>query len=128
MSKYLWPVTTTGLVLLMGVGLMMAPFGLHLRAPGGGWNSATYSMFWSGIGVLVVALVGLYAWVSGIGEEVQALLPKPAAAPAPEAPAVRERSAPTSDDPDQVLQQLARAVLRDLNQRLEESTPPGGGA
>lgn len=126
MTKYLWPVTTSGLVLLMGVGLLMAPFGLHFYPHGQSWNHATYWTFWSGVGVIVFALVGIYGWVSGIGDEVRSLMP---AAEAPEpAPESREREAPVpAASGDEALQQLARAVLRDLNQRLGDGGPGAGG-
>lgn len=126
MSKYLWPITTLGLVLLMGVALLAAPFGLHFFAHGHHWNRATYWTFWTGAGVIVVAAIGLYGWTSGVGEEARRILPPKEEAASPSKDAPSETPAPMNGD--EALQQLARAVLRDLNQRLGDGgTGAGAG-
>lgn len=129
MTKYLWPITTLGLVLLMGVALLMAPFGLHFHPTGGAWNRATEAAFWSGVGLVVVALAGIYGWMNGLGQEAGALAAAASEPVAEEAPRERPAAAPTPvpEDPDLALQQLARAVLRDLNQKLGENGPHAAG-
>ncbi len=126
MSKYLWPITTMGLVLLMGVALLTAPFGLHFYVSGHHWNHATYWTFWTGVGVVVVAAVGLYGWITGIGEEGRRILPPRAEAEATSQDARADAGGAAAMNGDEALQQLARAVLRDLNQRLGDGGTGAG--
>jgi hypothetical protein len=129
-TKYLWPLTVSALLVLAGVALLVAPFALSYQPAHASWNVATETSFWSGIGLIVFALLALFGWFTGLrqaveeafaapeAEEVrQEPLPlkagKPAVAPTREA-----QAAEANLDTDEVLRKLAVTVLRDLEERV----------
>ena len=124
MSKYLWPIATLAIVLLAGIAVLLWPFALGMTH--GTWSKAGYTDFWSGVGVVVIALLGLGSWLGALRREmrkcglIQATEKKPASRPKP----VAQLSAPgvTTDsgtDLDTLLKPLAESVLRDLTRQLQ---------
>ncbi len=126
MTKYVWPLATSALVTLMGFALMVLPFALHTNA--GGWTHTTDTLFWSGVGVVVLGLLAIWGWFSGLSEEMRAqgLIKTPQPAKREETPA-----APPEDNLDAMLRPLAETVLRDLTAQLaakNEAAHRGGNS
>ncbi|MCL4351069.1 MAG: hypothetical protein M1318_00230 [Firmicutes bacterium] len=125
MSKYLWPIATLTVVLLAGVALLLWPFALGMAH--GPWSKAVYSDVWSGVGVVVIALLGLGSWLMALRQEmrkrglIQAIETKSASRPkavsqsSPAPGAVSDSGA----DLDSLLKPLAESVLRDLTRQLQ---------
>lgn len=124
MHKYLWPIGGLMVTVLAGIATMVGPFALHL-SHGGHWTLATEVMFWSGVGVIVVALGAMGLWqrdlMATVGEMQHRLAP-----PAPVEEKSPEATQAPSDEPavaewDTELERLAHAVLEDL--KTEASIP-----
>ncbi|MCY0877665.1 MAG: hypothetical protein OWU84_01790 [Firmicutes bacterium] len=134
-TKYVWPLATAALVVLAGVALLIWPFALHTNV--GGWTSATTSDFWSGLGVIVVGLLMVMGWLTGLQQELvragvievrrrePATVPPQASAPQAGMPGYGTPSA--NADLDQLLRPLAETVLRDLSAQLAAKEGRGGG-
>lgn len=124
--RYLWPMAAHAVLLLIGLALLVAPFALRYQPAGAHWTSVTETSFWSGVGLLVFACVGLLGWVSGLRRELsEALLAaevreaKSAAKPATAEPSRQPQAEMQSPlDTDEVLRRLALTVLRDLEERV----------
>ncbi len=123
MKKYLWPVSGLMATVLAGVAVMVGPFALHLNS-GGHWVTATESMFWSGVGIIVVALVAMMMWqrelAQAIMEAEENLHPTPVEAPAVSAEA---ESVSSEAQWETELAKLAEAVLQDLKAETASSKP-----
>lgn len=123
MTKYVWPLATSGWVTLLGVALLILPFALHTNVHG--WTDTTSTLFWSGVGVAVVGLLGVWGWFSGLRDEMVArgLVEK-------RAPSDDERpAAQPADDLDAMLRPLAETILRDLTTQMaaqQDATSRGG--
>lgn len=128
MTKYVWPLATGALALLAGAFLIVWPFALHWNH-GGGWTLATQVDVWSGVGVVVVSLVGLWGWYRGVQIELVergiVRVPEPEGAHATEDQTEPAREAlpyhPTTETDqnlEELLRPLAESVLRDLSQQL----------
>ena len=128
-TKYLWPLTVSALLVLAGVALLVAPFALSYQPAHASWNVATETSFWSGIGLVVFALLALFGWFTGLRQAVEDAFAAPEAEevrqePLPlktSKPSVPAREAAQSEanlDTDEVLRKLAVTVLRDLEERV----------
>src|SRR5215212_11674977 len=84
MAKYVIGATGALLGALAGVWLMLAPFALAYQNSGADWADPTYVDFWTGLPLLVVSLVGLILYVSGLVEELRrrGIMRRPYAEPA----------------------------------------------
>ncbi len=129
-TKYLWSLTASLVIAILGAALMVWPFAVHANV--GGWTRGTTIDFWSGIGLAVVGLLALAAWYGALKRElieagiieVRPRQPEPATPSAP-------TTATPDDDLDRLLRPLAETVLRDLSAQLkakEQGTGTGGGA
>ncbi len=127
MKRYLWPITTMMATVLAGVAVLVAPFALHLDA-GGHWTRATETMFWSGVGIVVVGVLALMVWQRDLNAAVAAAEPVVAPVEPPsEEPA--QATAVSSEEPwDVELAHLAEAVLQDLKAETAPARPPGAAA
>ncbi|MFI6324628.1 hypothetical protein ACIBG8_44380 [Nonomuraea sp. NPDC050556] len=67
--KFVGAVAAT-LALIAGLWLMIAPFALGTQPEGADWTDPTKSEFFAGLGVAVVALVALGAFVAAIYEDL----------------------------------------------------------
>ncbi|PZG18810.1 hypothetical protein [Nonomuraea aridisoli] len=113
------------LAVLAGLWLMIAPFALGTQPEDADWTDATTTEFFTGLGVAVVGLLGVIAFVLAIYETLVVrglVVPKPKAEPEPEpepAPAPPQAS---SAELASLLAPLVEALREDLN------TPsrPGG--
>ncbi len=79
MSKPIVTVVASLAAALVGGWLMLAPFALGYRHAGTAWNHPTEVDFWTGVGVVVLALVALAASLASIRTElrVRGALPQP---------------------------------------------------
>lgn len=124
MTKYLWPLGTHVFLLLVAAWLIVAPWMWGLVTGGGAWGGAATTLFWTGIGIAVLALVGLYAWWQGLRQELvqRGVIAEPAReAPEEPRPAPVTRTPAAESDLDVELRRLADAVLRDLSNRLRDT-------
>jgi|BEDMetMinimDraft_2_1075160.scaffolds.fasta_scaffold04500_2 hypothetical protein len=125
LRKYLWALTSSGVLVMAGVALAASPFVLYQRP--GAWSAATATSFWSGIGILALGILGGLGFAGELARQLGAL--------APEAEGQRERATgrkpedvrpiapkPVAEeiplDSDEVLRKLAAAVLRDLEEHI----------
>jgi len=117
MTKYVWPLAFSFMIVLLGGGLMLWPFA-RLPVPQGAWGALRLTDFWTGVGIVVVGFGTAWAWWSALvtdmirqGYRVRRSNPEVGAQPDPIAPA---------DDWEQWLRPLAESVLRDLEQQLAQ--------
>ncbi|MEV4888550.1 hypothetical protein AB0K48_04050 [Nonomuraea sp. NPDC055795] len=109
---------TAALALLAGLWLMIAPFALGTQPEGADWTAATNSEFFTGLGVAVVALAGVGAFIAAIYEELVArglvtVRQRPAEPePAPSAPV-----GASSADLATMLAPLVEALREDIRTR-----------
>ena len=124
MTKYLWALASSALVVLLGASLIVWPFLVHTNLHG--WNHATTTEFWSGVGVAVVGLLMLAGWYGGLRAalmELGIIAPRTSNAPEP----VQAAPASADEDLDRLLRPLAETVLRDLTEQLAAKDQAGGG-
>lgn len=135
MNKYLWPLAAMGIILLVGVTLIISPFMGDGGAAAPVWTDATRNTFWTGIGVVVVALLGVWSAIRGLRQQLMRrhLLPHKATESTPRRALAQTDIAtkrplskgPSGDgissDTDQLLRSLAESVLRDL---VHQVPPP----
>ncbi|GAA3719898.1 hypothetical protein GCM10022224_102290 [Nonomuraea antimicrobica] len=109
---------------LAGLWLMIAPFALGTQPEDADWTNTTLSEFFTGLGVTVVALVGVIAFVLAIRDDLVErglVVPKPRQTePEPEpVPAAPQAS---SAELASLLAPLVEALREDLTSRSR----PGG--
>lgn len=127
MTKYLWPLAMAVITVLAGVALLLLPFALHANA--GGWNPASTTDLWSGIGLIVIGLITFFAWYKGLRETLieQGLIK----IQRPDAIGAESRApssaADSSVELDRLLRPLAESVLRDLTAQLAAKEGSGRG-
>lgn len=56
---------------LAGGWLMVAPFALAYQPEGANWADPTFTDFWTGLALVIISLVGLIAYGSGLIEELR---------------------------------------------------------
>ena len=122
MPKYFIGATGALLVALVGAWLMLAPFALAYQNSGADWADPTFVDFWSGLPVLIVSVVGLVLYVSGLVEELRrrGIMRRPYAEPAgqPQAPGEPSDNASGSENnTEQILLPLVTAILKDMQER-----------
>jgi hypothetical protein len=125
MVKYVIGAVGALLGALVGVWLMLAPFALAYQGSGVDWADPTYVDFWTGLPLLVVSVVGLLLYVSGLVEELRrrGIMRRPYAEPAgqQQAPGVPPDNASGSENMEQVLLPLVTAMLKDMQERDKET-------
>jgi hypothetical protein len=122
MVKYVIGAVGALLGALVGVWLMLAPFALAYQGSGVDWADPTYVDFWTGLPLLVVSVVGVILYVSGLVEELRrrGIMRRPYAEPAGQPQAQGEPSAVDSgceNNMEQVLLPLVTAMLKDMQER-----------
>jgi hypothetical protein len=122
MVKYVIGATGALLGALAGAWLMLAPFALAYQSSGADWADPTFVDFWTGLPLLVVSLVGVILYVSGLVEELRrrGIMRRPYAEPAGQPQAQGEPSAADSgseNNMEQVLLPLVTAMLKDMQER-----------
>jgi hypothetical protein len=122
MVKYVIGAVGALLGVLAGAWLMLAPFALAYQNSGADWADPTYVDFWTGLPLLVVSLVGLILYVSGLVEELRrrGIMRRPYAEPAgqPQAPGEPSDDASGSENNmEQILLSLLTAMLKDMQER-----------
>ena len=128
MTKYIIGMVGSFGTLLAGAWLMLAPFALGYQPSGAAWVNATVTDFWTGVILLAISLVGLLLYGLGLTAELRRLgiiERKVAPAPAPAAPATN--GVPGSGNQanmEQVLQTLAAALLKDMQEQRREDGAP----
>ncbi|WP_336212545.1 hypothetical protein [Nonomuraea sp. LPB2021202275-12-8] len=108
------------LAFMAGLWLMIAPFALGTQPENADWTGTTTSEFFTGLGVVVVALAGAAAFAAAIHEElagrglvtVRERRPEPEPEPAPAVPETSSAELAT------MLAPLVEALRQDLE------TPP----
>ncbi|MDI3317087.1 MAG: hypothetical protein QJR14_05660 [Bacillota bacterium] len=114
-GKDLWGIGASLAALLGGFWLMVAPWALAFQPRGADWNDATLNSFWSGLGVTVVALAGVFLFGATLVSQLRAAgaLPRPKR----RAQAGPEREAAeglTSERLEEALVPLAARLLEEL--------------
>ena len=122
MVKYVIGATGALLGALVGAWLMLAPFALAYQNSGADWADPTFVDFWTGLPVLIVSVVGLVLYVSGLVEELRrrGIMRRPYAEPAgqPQAPGEPSDNASGSENnTEQILLPLVTAMLKDMQER-----------
>jgi hypothetical protein len=122
MVKYVVGAVGALLGALVGVWLMLAPFALAYQNSGADWADPTFVDFWTGLPLLIVSVVGLILYVSGLVEELRrrGIMRRPYAEPAGQPPAPVEASDNASgseNNMEQVLLPLVTAMLKDMQER-----------
>ena len=122
MVKYVIGAVGALLAALVGAWLMLAPFALAYQNSGADWADPTFVDFWSGLPVLIVSVVGLVLYVSGLVEELRrrGIMRRPYAEPAgqPQAPGEPSDNASGSENnTEQILLPLVTAMLKDMQER-----------
>lgn len=122
MVKYVIGATGALLGALAGAWLMLAPFALAYQNSGADWADPTFVDFWTGLPLLVVSVVGVILYVSGLVEELRrrGIMRRPYAEPAGQPQAQGEPSAADSgseNNMEQVLLPLVTAMLKDMQER-----------
>ncbi|MEQ4720237.1 hypothetical protein [Nonomuraea sp. B19D2] len=105
------------LAVLAGLWLMIAPFALGTQPENADWTNATRSEFFTGLGVVVVGLIGAICFVAAIYAElvarglvvVRQRRPEPEPEPVPAAPQA------SSAELASLLAPLVEALREDLN-------------
>lgn len=122
MAKYVIGATGALLGALVGAWLMLAPFALAYQNSGADWADPTFVDFWTGLPLVVVSVVGLILYVSGLVEELRrrGIMRRPYATPAeqPQAQGDPAENAQSSDNNmEQILLPLVTAMLKDMQER-----------
>ena len=122
MVKYFIGATGALLGALAGAWLMLAPFALAYQNSGANWADPTFVDFWTGLPLLIVSLVGVILYVSGLVEELRrrGIMRRPYAEPAGQPQAPVEPSAAdggSENNMEQVLLPLVTAMLKDMQER-----------
>ena len=122
MVKYVIGAVGALLGALAGAWLMLAPFALAYQNSGADWADPTYVDFWTGLPLLVVSVVGLILYVSGLVEELRrrGIMRRPYAEPAGQSQPAGEPSddaAGSENNMEQVLLPLVTAMLKDMQER-----------
>ena len=122
MVKYVIGATGALLGALAGAWLMLAPFALAYQSSGADWADPTFVDFWTGLPLLIVSLVGVILYVSGMVEELRrrGIMRRPYAEPAgqPQAPVeASDNASGTENNMEQVLLPLVTAMLKDMQDR-----------
>ena len=125
MVKYVIGATGALLGALAGAWLMLAPFALAYQGSGADWADPTFVDFWTGLPLLIVSVVGVILYVSGLVEELRrrGIMRRPYAEPAgqPQAQAEPADNASGSENNmEQVLMPLVTAMLKDMQERDRE--------
>jgi ABC-type amino acid transport system permease subunit len=129
MVKYVIGAVGALLGALVGAWLMLAPFALAYQSSGADWADPTYVDFWTGLPLLVVSVVGLILYVSGLVEELRrrGIMRRPYAEPAgqQQAPGAPPDNASGSDNNmEQILLPLVAAMLKDMQERDRDKETP----
>ena len=129
MVKYVIGAVGALLGALVGAWLMLAPFALAYQGSGADWADPTYVDFWTGLPLLVVSVVGLILYVSGLVEELRrrGIMRRPYAEPAgqQQAPGAPPDNASGSDNNmEQILLPLVAAMLKDMQERYRDKETP----
>ncbi|MCL5116924.1 MAG: hypothetical protein M1272_07225 [Firmicutes bacterium] len=123
-TKYVWPLASSALVVLFGAALLIWPFAVHTNV--GGWTHATTTDFWSGVGTIVIGLLMFLGWYGGLKHElVQRGIVEVRRVEEPPTPPAAV--AAPSEDLDRLLRPLAESVLRDLTEQLAAKEGRSGG-
>ena len=122
MVKYVIGATGALLGALAGAWLMLAPFALAYQSSGADWADPTFVDFWTGLPLLIVSVVGVILYVSGLVEELRrrGIMRRPYAEPAGQPQAQCEPSAADSgseNNMEQILLPLVTAMLKDMQER-----------
>jgi hypothetical protein len=101
---------------------MLAPFALAYQGSGADWTDPTYVDFWTGLPLLVISVVGLILYASGLVEELcrRGIMRQPYVAPLgqPQVPGSPQGNASGSENnKEQVLLSLVTAMLKDVQER-----------
>jgi hypothetical protein len=122
MAKYFIGAIGALLGVLAGAWLMLAPFALAYQNSGADWADPTFVDFWTGLPLLIVSVVGVILYVSGLVEELRrrGIMRRPYAEPAgkPQAPVeASDNASGTENNMEQVLLPLVTAMLKDMQER-----------
>lgn len=123
MTRRLVGATASCLVLFAGLWLILQPFALGSQPDGAEWTDQTLTDVWSGIGVAVVGLIGVVAFVAALVRNLAdrgLISPRPARAESLLATATVDAApeqgdaAGVSSDVDKLLAPLVAALAHDL--------------
>ena len=123
MPKYFIGATGALLGALVGAWLMLAPFALAYQNSGADWADPTFVDFWTGLPLLIVSVVGMILYVSGLVEELRrrGIMRRPYATTPAEQPQAQgdpaENAQGSDNNMEQVLLPLVTAMLKDMQER-----------
>lgn len=119
MTRRLVGAIAGGIVLLTGAWLVLAPFALGFQPSGKDWTDETLTDVWTGIGLGVVGLIGIVAFVAALRQHlVERGLVTPRRRPVAAAPAAPAQPAPEAagrSELDSLIAPLIAAITEDIN-------------
>lgn len=122
MTKHFVGIVGALLGALAGAWLMVAPFALAYQPEGADWADPTFVDFWTGLGLLIVSVVGLISYASGLVEELRrrGILQR-RVYEEPAAPAARSQQEAALE---QTLTRLLAAMLKDQQEQAARGHAP----
>lgn len=122
MTKYFIGAVGSLLGIVAGAWLMLAPTALAYQPDGADWINATYTDFWSGIGLIVLSVIGLVMFILGLVADLKnrgIIESKEEEPQQEEEPEAAEEEASQQTDVEQVLLPLVNAMLRDMQDQQQ---------
>lgn len=131
MTRRLVGAIAGGIVLLTGAWLVLAPFALGFQRSGKDWTDETLTDVWTGIGLGVVGLIAIVAFVAALRQHLveRGLVtprPRPVAEPQAAAPAQPAPQQAGRSELDSLIAPLIAAITEDINR--DRQTASNGAA
>ena len=123
MTKYFIGAVGSLLGIVAGAWLILAPTALAYQPDGADWVNATYTDFWSGVGLIVLSVVGLVMFILGLVADLKnrgIIESKEEQEPQQEEePEAAEEESSQQTDVEQVLLPLVNAMLKDMEDQQQ---------
>ncbi len=122
MTKYFIGAVGSLLGIVAGAWLMLAPTALAYQPDGANWINATYTDFWSGVGLIVLSVIGLVMFILGLVADLKnrgIIESKEEQESQEEAPEAAAEEASQQTDVEQVLLPLVNAMLKDMQDQQQ---------
>ncbi len=128
MAKYFVGIVGALLGVLAGIWLIVAPFALAYQNGGQDWADPTYVDFWTGMGLVVISMVGVISYASGLTGELRSrgIIERGSGYQARSAGAP-ERGGDSRSELEQTLLPLAEAMLQDMQEQHDKEEAERNG-
>lgn len=121
LGKHFWGMGVSLITLLVGGWLMLAPYSLGYQPSGAAWVNQTILDFWTGLGIVLISLIGLAAFTASLMGELRhagiiQARPKPRPVQTP-APAAIPATGSKDEEFERAMTVLASALAADLAEK-----------